>query len=150
MGSQLSSDSFTSVDPGGKSQGHLKSASKLRNQELSPLISEDIEVNIKGFQTLRFSWNDCSLPRQRRHQLSSCTYILELGAILIKVWNRFGHVFLLIPHVRVTMYKAGSEVSTGLSQMKLVLRVQPAKLSYNVQASSTMTKETKEPKYRQK
>jgi hypothetical protein len=36
------------------------------------------------------------------------------------------------------MYKAGSEVSTGLSQMKLVLRVQPAKLSYNVQASSVV------------
>lgn len=41
-----SSDSFTSVDPGRKGQGHLKLASKLRNQELSPLNSEDFENDI--------------------------------------------------------------------------------------------------------
>jgi hypothetical protein len=78
------------------------------------------------------------MPRQRRHQLPSCTYNLGLGATLIKVWSRFGHVFLLILLVRVTMYKAGSEVSTGISQMKLILRVQPSKRSYNVQASSVV------------
>ncbi len=48
---------------------------------------------------------------------------------MIKVWNRLGHVFLRISLVRATMYKAGGEVSTGISQMKLILQVQPSKLS---------------------